>query len=174
MTKIRIKKLIFLFFLADIFVVIFSYFKGFNFFISSQVGFISSVLITLSSFWGYKKLVQHKLSIGDIPKDDIDELDKIDDKFDLYDDEKKEAKDFREVIAMEKARQKGFKSSAKNLQKSFFATISPLRLFSYIFLILSFLYLNTHHLLDIFGLFLGLGVVSFVSLSAGFLYPAKD
>jgi len=162
-----------LFFVAfDIFVLTFSYFKDINFLISSQVGFLASLLVTFSSFWGYKKMVEHKVEIGDIPKEERDELDKIDDKFDLYDENEEEKElDFKEVVALEKAKIKGIKSSAVNLKKSFFATISPLRLLSYLFLVASFLYLNTHHLLDIFGFIVGISVVSFVSLIVGFFQP---
>ena len=159
-----------LFFIAfDIFVLTYSYFQDRNFLISSQVGFLASLLVTLSSYFGYKRMVEHKIAIGDIPKEERDELDKIDDKFELYDeDESDKELDFKEVVAMEKAKIKGIKQSAVNLKRSFFAVISPFRLLSYLFLIASFLYLNTHHLLDIFGFLVGISVVSFVSLIVGF------
>jgi len=172
MTMMSIKRIVLLFVAFDIFVLTYSYFQSFNFLISSQVGFLASLLITLSSFWGYKRMVEHKISIGDIPKEDRDELDKIDDKYELYEEEEEQKEvDFKEVVAMEKAKIKGFKSSAINLKRSFFATISPIRLFAYLFLIASFLYLNTHHLLDIFGFLVGVSVVSVVSLIVGFLKP---
>ena len=164
-----IKKLIFIFIVVDLAVLAFSFFKGTNFLLSSQAGFISSLLVTLASYRGYKNMVEHKVAIGDIPKEERDELDKIDDKFDLYDEDNHEKKlDFKEVVAQEKAKIKGFKNSITNTKKSFFAFISPFRLFAYLFLIASFLYLNTHHLLDIFGFLVGISVVSLVSLVAGF------
>jgi hypothetical protein len=170
MMKMSIKKLIFIFIVVDIFVLAFSFFKGTNFLLSSQAGFISSLLVTLASFQGYKKMVEHKISIGDIPKEDRDELDKIDDKFDLYDEGKEEVEeiDFKEIVAQERAKIKGFKNSVVNTKKSFFAIISPFRIFAYLVLVASFLYLNTHHLLDIFGFLVGISVVSLVSLVAGF------
>jgi len=169
MMKMSIKKLIFIFIIVDLFVLVFSFFQDKNFLLSSQAGFFSSLFVTLASYVGYKKLVEHKVSIGDIPKEERDELDKLDDKFDLYsEDEEIKDVDFKEVVAMERAKIKGVKSSIKNTQKSFFAVISPLRLFAYLFLVASFLYLNTHHLLDIFGFLLGISIVSVVSLIAGF------
>ncbi len=168
-----IKKYLLFFASADSFLVAGGVFKGYNFLVSSQLGFISSLLVTLSSYYGYKKMVEHKVSIGDIPKEERDELDKIDDKFELYDESEAEQKDFKEVVKEEKKKLKGFKNSAKNLKKSFFAVISPYRLFSYLFLILSFLYLNKHHMLDIFGFILGISVVSFVSLLVGFFKPTS-
>ena len=169
MMKMSIKKLIFIFIVVDFAVLAFSFFKGTNFFLSSQAGFISSLLVTLASYRGYKKMVEYKVAIGDIPKEERDELDKIDDKFDLYDEDNHEKElDFKEVVAQEKAKIKGFKNSITNTKKSFFAFISPFRLFAYLFLIASFLYLNTHHLLDIFGFLVGISIVSLVSLVAGF------
>ena len=171
MTKMSIKKYLLIFAGADSLLIVGGLFKGYNFLISSQVGFVSSLLVTLSSYKSYKKMIDYKISIGDIPKEDRDELDKIDDKFDLYDEVQDEEKDFKEIIKEEKKKLRSFKSSAKNLKKSFFAFISPLRLFSYMFLIVSFLYLNKHHLLDIFGFVLGVSVISFVLLVAGFFKP---
>lgn len=165
--KMSIKKLLIYFIVVDIILVIGSFFKGYNFFISSQLGFISSLLVTISSYYGYKKMIENKISIGDIPKEDRDELDVIDDKFDLYSNSEEEQKDFKEVIAIERKNIKGFKKSAKNLQKSFIAVISPYRLFSYLFLIISFFYLNNNHLLNVLGFILGISVVSLVSLIVG-------
>ena len=171
--KMSIRRYLLFFVAFDIFVLTFAFFRDFNFLVSSQAGFLSSLLVTFSSFWGYKKMVEHKIAIGDIPKEDRDELDKIDDKHELYDESEVEKEaDFKEVVAMEKAKIKGFKTSAVNLKKSFFATISPLRLFSYLVLVASFLYLNTHHLLDVIGFVVGVSVVSFVSLVVGFFNPS--
>ena len=119
-----IKKLIFIYIVVDLFVLAFSFFKGTNFLLSSQAGFISSLLVTLASYRGYKKMVEHKVAMGDIPKEERDELDKIDDKFDLYDEDNLEELDFKEVVAQEKAKIKGFKNSITNTKKSFFAFIS--------------------------------------------------
>jgi len=171
MMKMSVKKLIFIFIVVDFAVLAFSFFKGTNFLLSSQAGFISSLLVTLASYRGYKKMVEHKVAIGDIPKEERDELDKIDDKFDLYDEDNHENEkelDFKEVVAQERAKIKGFKNSITNTKKSFFAFISPFRLFAYLFLVASFLYLNTHHMLDIFGFLVGISIVSLVSLVVGF------
>jgi hypothetical protein len=152
---------------VDFVILTFSFFKNINFFLSSQAGFISSLLVTLASYRGYKKMVEHKVAIGDIPKEDRDEFDKIDDKFKLYDEKNQNKElDFKEVLAQEKVKIKGFKKSITNTKKSFFAFISPFRLFAYLFLTASFLYLNTHHMLDIFGFLVGISVVSLVSLIA--------
>ena len=173
MTKMNIKKYLIYFVAVDGVLAIFSSFKGSSFLLSSQTGFISSVLVTLSSYQSYKKMIEYKISIGDIPKEEKDELEKIDDKFDLYS-EDEESDDFKSIVEQEKKNIKGFKTSAKNLKKSIFAFISPLRLGSYLFLIMSFLYLNTHHLLNIFAFILGISVVSLVTLVVGFLKPTTN
>jgi len=58
MTKMSIKKLIFIFMVVDFVILTFSFFKNINFFLSSQAGFISSLLVTLASYRGYKKMVE--------------------------------------------------------------------------------------------------------------------
>ncbi len=161
MKNINLKKYFLSFLFVDIFVIIFGlFFKDKNFLISSQVGFISSVLVIISSFYGYKKMIEQKIEQGDIPVEIEDELDKIDDKYELYQKEE----NIQKIIELERQNNKGLKKSLQNLQKNFFGAISPFRLLSYLFLILSFLYLNAHHLLNIFGYILGISIVSIVVL----------
>ena len=166
-----IKKYLLSYLAVDSLVALYGAFKGSAFLISSQVGFFSTIFITLSSYQSYKKMVESKLARGDIPKQERDLLDKIDDRFELYDEADEEEKDFKEIIKEERKKLKGFKSSIESVKKTFFAFISPLRIFSYLFLILSFLYLNTHHLLNIYAFVLGISVVSIVTLVAGFFKP---
>jgi len=167
-----IKKYLLSYLAVDSLVAVYGAYKGSAFFISSQLGFVSTLLITLSSYQSYKKMVANKLANGDIPQEERELLDKIDDRFELYDEADEEEKDFKEVIKEERKKLKGFKSSVKSVKKTFFAFISPLRIFSYLFLILGFLYLNTHHLLNIYAFVLGISVVSIVTLVAGFIKPA--
>ena len=160
MKNISVKKYFLSFIFVDIFVAVFSLLQGKKFFISSQVGFISSVLVILSSYYSYKKMVQNKIEQGDIPHEIEDDLDKIDDKYELY----QENEDIKKIVELEKSNIKGIKNSAKNVKKSFSAIISPYRLGAYLFLILSFLYLHSHNLLHIWGYLLGISIVSIVTL----------
>ena len=156
----NIKKYLYSFLATDLVVAGFGFFQSKEFLISSQVGFISSLLVTLSSYYGYKKMVEKKIEIGDIPEEEEDELDKIDDKYELYQKEQ----NIKKIIEIEKQNNSGLKKSAKNLSKSFFASISPFRLGAYLFLIFAFLYLNAHGLLNIFGYLVGISIVSVVTL----------
>ena len=72
---------------------------GKNWLISSQSAFFASLLVTISSFFGYKKLIEKKVASGDIPKEDRDDFEIIDDKHDLYKEE-----DFQEVIKQERTK----------------------------------------------------------------------
>ncbi len=166
-TMINIKKSIIFLVIVDLLLVALSIYHGNHWLVSSQSAFFSSLLVTLSSFLGYKKMVEKRLEIGDIPKEDRDELDTIEDIHDLYG----EDKDLKEVIKEERAHIGGLKNTATNLGKSASGAVSLFRLLAYGVLFLSFLYLNRHGLLNIMGYLTGLAVVPIVAfLSIFFSY----
>jgi len=156
---INIKKIAVIFIITDLLLILYSFIEGNHWLINSQSAFVSSVLVTFASFLGYKKMVQKKIEIGDIPKEDRDELDIIEDAHDLYG----EDRDLREVIKEERAKIAGFKNSALNLGKSASGALSAFRLFAYAVLTLSFLYLNRHGMLNIAGFLTGLAIVPIVA-----------
>lgn len=166
-----IKKLLYWIVVADLFLVAFSLRQGMAWLISSQTAFFSSLLVTVASFYAYKLLVQKKIANGDIPPEERDELDVIEDKYELYDDEVHEERDtvadLKAVIKEERAKIGGIKNSAQNIAKTFSAIFSPLRVASYIVLILGFLYINRHGYLNIWAYVTGLTVVPVVSMSLG-------
>ena len=165
-----IKKLLYWMVVADLFLVAISLNFGINWLISSQTAFVSSLLVTLASFYAYRGLIQKRVESGDIPPEDRDELDVIEDKHELYDDEEPsdvDVKDLKAVIKEERAKIGGIKNSAQNIAKTFSALVSPLRVSAYIVLILGFLYLNRHEYLEIWGYVSGLTIVPLVSLFAG-------
>jgi hypothetical protein len=166
---ISIKKLLYWIVVVDLFLIAFSLNKGINWLISSQTAFISSLLVTLASFYAYKQLVHKKIESGDIPEEDRDELDIIEDKHELYDEVHTEnvTEDLKAVIKEERAKIGGIKNSAQNIAKSFSAIFSPLRVVAYIVLVLGFLYINRHGYLEIWAYVSGLMVVPLVSLVAG-------
>ena len=163
-----IKKLLYWIVVADLFLIAFSLTKGMNWLISSQTAFISSLLVTLASFYAYKMMIQKKVESGDIPEEDRDELDIIEDKHELYDDASYDSTaDLKAVIKEERAKIGGVKNSAQNIAKTLTAIFSPLRVAAYIFLILGFLYLNRHEYLEIWGYVSGLTLIPVVSLFFG-------
>jgi len=141
-----IKRILSVISVLDIFLIIFSLYKGgVLWLINSQAAFLSSLLVTSASYLSYKKRVLQKANDKEITYDERDELDKIDDRYELFEEEKEEEqKDFKEIIQEEKKRQKGFKNAFSNLKTTLPAILSPLRFFAYLFLIASFFYLNRH------------------------------
>jgi len=156
---INIKQIVTVLILADLSLIFFSIYFGDHWLVSSQSAFFASLLVTISSFIGYKKMIDKRIANGDIPKEDRDELDIIEDVHDLYGEEK----DLKEVIKEERAKIGGFKNTAVNLGKSASGAVSIFRLLSYGVLFLSFLYLNRHGLLNIMAYLSGLAVVPLVA-----------
>jgi len=160
---IDIKKTLILLLCVDILLVAFSIYLGDSWLISSQSAFFASLLITVSSFFGYKKMVEKRIKSGDIPKEDRDDFEIIDDKHDLYGKE-----DLKEVIKEERAKIANFKTTALNLGKSAGGALSVFRILAYGVLFLSFLYLNRQELLNITAYLVGLAIVPFTALASIF------
>ncbi len=156
---ISIKKFLALLLVVDTALIVISLYIGENWLISSQSAFLASLLVTISSFYGYKKMVEKKIASGDIPKEERDELEIIDDKYNLY-----EKESLKEVIKEERAKIVSFKQSILNLGKTSSGALSIFRLLAYGTLVLSFLYLNRQELLNIGGYLVGLAVVPFVAI----------
>jgi hypothetical protein len=161
---IDIKKVILVLLVVDLVLIGLSISYGNNWLISSQSAFFVSLLVTISSFLGYRQMVRKRLEIGDIPKEMRDELDIIEDSHDLY----SEDLDLKEVIKQEREKIGGVKNSMLNLGKSATGALSIFRLLAYGVLFLSFLYLNRHGLLNIMGYLSGLAIVPLTATVAVF------
>lgn len=128
------------------------------FLLSSQLGFFCAIIIACVSFYSYKKRVLKKLTQKDNVKTSDDEkIDKISD----------EQKDAKTLLNEEKARLKAQKTKLKDMGLG--TAFVPYRLFAYAILVAGFILLKRNDLLDIFGLFLGLSIMPFGALLAGFL-----
>ncbi len=108
------------------------------------VGFITSSIIILASFKSYKNMVESRLesNLENIEFNDRDEIDKIDDPYELYSEDEVDSNlSASELIKEEKKRLKrdklGFKESFKNSLRAF----SFLRVSAYFIFILGFFYL---------------------------------
>ncbi|MCH9814394.1 MAG: hypothetical protein K0U47_10700 [Epsilonproteobacteria bacterium] len=152
---ISIKYIIGLFLFVDMTLLLFAFNQGEHWVVSSQSAFFASLLVTLASYLGYKNMVTKKLEAGDIPKEDREFIDEIEDKHDLYGEEK----DLKEVIKEERAKIVGVKKSTHNLVKSASGALSLFRLAAYGVLFLSFLYLNRHGMLNVTAYLVGLAIV---------------
>lgn len=161
-TMINIKRIILIFSAVDLALIIFALSRSENWLISSQSAFFASMLVTLASYFGYKKMIKKRIDAGDIPEEERELLETIEDPHDLYGEEK----DFKEVIKEERAKIGGFKTSAQNLAKSASGALSIFRLVAYGVLFLSFLYLNRHGLLNVTAYLVGLAIVPLTAMIA--------
>jgi hypothetical protein len=155
--------------IVDIGVVIFCLISGNReWFINSQIGYISSSLVVIASFISYSNMVKKSLKNNVVvPEDNRDTIEKIEDPYDLYskDDNEVEKKDsFKEVIKEEKERLKKNKRSFWQVSKDSRASFSIYRLGAYGLLILGFFYLNNNHKLNISSYLLGLSLPPIVMI----------
>jgi len=142
--------------------------------INFELAFVSSVLIILGSFHGYKKMITRRLDTGEGMNEAL--LDKLEDPYNLYDDEEKSENfdiedkaelDLASVVKEEKKRLKQDKQTIKKTIKSAPGVFSPLRFIPYALLILSFIGLNNNHILDVVAFLVGLGVGIAIAIFLG-------
>jgi len=138
-----------------------------------ELAFISSIFIILGSFHGYKRMINKRLEVGEGMNDEI--MEKLEDPYNLYDDEKNEALeieqdpevDLASVVKEEKKRLKQDKQTIKKTVKSTPGIFSPLRFIPYAVLVLSFIALNNNHVLDVVAFLVGLGVGIAIAIFLG-------
>jgi len=116
-------KISFVYLGASVFLILLSLFMGGKWLINTQVAFICSMIIIFASFLSYKGMIEKRLEDGAIPEE-VDELDKIDDKFGLFrEDEDIESKElskeeFVKLYKEERKKSSGIKQTFSNLFKS--------------------------------------------------------
>jgi cellulose synthase/poly-beta-1,6-N-acetylglucosamine synthase-like glycosyltransferase len=149
-----------LFFLLNLFFTLFflltqKYLLLLNF----QIASISAILIAIGSFLGYKKEVVKKSQEFEIDnEEDKDTIDKIEDPYNIFDEEINEKElskeDIQKIIAQEKSKIKKF--SIKNIFLTIGAIFSPFRIIGYLVLIIGFFWLKANHFLEIFSYLFGI------------------
>jgi hypothetical protein len=141
--------------------------------INTQVAFISSLLVIFASFLSYKGMIEKKLENGEIGEE-RDLLDKIDDKYELFEEsEMKEEKElskeeFVKIYKQERKKSSGIKQSLANLFKSGRGVFNPFRLGAYAFLCLAMLFLIRQELFSAIPFLVGIGAIPLASLLLGF------
>ncbi len=128
---------------------------------STQIGFISSSLVMIGSMVSYSRMVNTTVAQNITMMDDSkDVIDKLEDPYDLYDEEaiEEEGKDFVEIVKEEKQKLKENKRTFSQTIKDSKAAFSMYRLGAYVALALGFLYLNRHDLLQIPSYILALSI----------------
>jgi len=152
--------------IVDFTIILLSYLFGEeHWLINTQMAFIPSALVMLGSMLSYKSMVQGRLNVGAIPDDERDTLDKLEDPYDLYDEELKEDdknKTLVEVVKEERANLKKSRRSIWQTTKDSKASFSFYRLGAYMVLIFGFFYLNNNKLLDIPIYLISLSIPSIV------------
>jgi len=151
--------------IVDFFIIIILYFLGdTHWLVNSQVAFISSSVVMLSSMKSYKSMVDGRLNVGSIPDDERDTLDKLEDPYDLYDEERKsdEEKNLVEVVKEERANLKKSRRSVWETTKDAKPSFSFYRLAAYALLIFGFFYLNSNKLLVIMPYLIFLSVPTII------------
>ena len=137
---------------VDLVIVLLLYFFGAeHWLVNSQVAYISSSLVMFGSMLSYKGMVKQRLGAGAIPDDERDTLDKLEDPYDLFDDEVKkeeeQEKTLVEVVKEERANLKKSRRSVWETTKDAKPAFSFYRLAAYGGLILGFFYLNSNKFL---------------------------
>ncbi len=120
--------------------------------LNTQIGFISSALVLGASMFSYSQMVYSRLESGTaVPDDDRDEIDKMEDPYDLYGEDAPvdETQQLKEAIREEKQRMKQNRRSAYQTLKDSRASLSILRLGAYLLLFVGFFYLSKNQLLHI-------------------------
>lgn len=118
--------------------------------------------------------MRKKLENGEIPEE-REELDKIDDKYCLFDEEENvvekelSKEEFVKLYKEEKKKNAGFKQSFSNLFKSGRGIFNPFRLGAYVFLCLAMLFLIRQELFSALPFLVGIGAVPISSLFLGFI-----
>jgi len=170
MTVMVLKKTISLIALLQMSVLLLSFYSV-DFFINFEVALISSVLIMFGSMYSYSKLVQKRLDSGMYDMSDSDDIDKLDDPYDLYSEaveDETPPEDVKSMIKEEKARLKV--NTVKNFKTASPALISVFRLLPYLFLVMGFMALNNNEMLLLVPYLTGLGFGVVVGLFIGKLF----
>ncbi len=140
--------------IVDLAIALLLYFLGAeHWLVNSQVAFVSSSLVMLGSMQSYKNMVKGRLGVGAILDDERDTIDKIEDPYELFDNEKKkedeEEKTLAEVVKEERANLKKNRRSILQTTKDAKASFSFYRLGAYAVLVFGFFYLNNNHFLKL-------------------------
>ena len=133
--------------------------------VNTQIGYITSALVMGGSMLGYAQMVRSRLASGAIPYiDDREMIDRIDDPHQLYEAASSEpeipanAETLKATIREEKARHKVHRRSLGETVRDSRAAMSLYRLGAYGVLIVGFLYLRGHHLLQIAPYLIGISL----------------
>ena len=171
-----IKKFTSTFVLVDLCVLVVSFIFGDSLWvINTQMAFISSMLITIGSYVGYKNNINKRVqNVSPETLDDLpDAYDIVDDKFDLYSENEINEKELtsqevQDIFQEEKSKLKN-KNTFMNTIRTTTAATSIYRIFGYASLVLGFFYLRNN------DLFLAIPyLIGFLIVPLGVLFNYKS
>ncbi len=164
-----IRKLSFVYLIADFLLIAVSIYLGGLWLLNTQVAFILSMIITFASFFSYKVMIEKRIEEGD-KREYRDFYDELDDAYNLYEDEI-DLKNRAEEITKKVEKKSSFYRMFANLASSISGALSLYRLLSYLLLVVVILYMIRHEVFSPIAFFVGISVVPIASL-IGFL--ARD
>ena len=142
--------------------------------LNTQIGALSALLVALGSFMGYRHTIQNEVErvAGMNLDDDRDEVSKIDDPYDLYDEEViNEApvsdEEAKRIFQEEKEKLKR-RSTIKNIFLTYRGIFSPFRILGYFLLVFGFFYLEGNGYLQLIPYLLGLSILAATTVIASF------
>jgi hypothetical protein len=119
MMTMTIRRLALTFAMLDLIAIIASIWLGFGWLVNTQAGFFGSLIVTVFSLISYKKMVENR--VENYEETGRDELDRVDDPYELYDDEAAESR----------PKPSALKQNAKAAKTGALGFFSPLRLGGY-------------------------------------------
>jgi hypothetical protein len=131
---------------------------------STQIGYITATFVMIASIISHRRMVNARVKHNIVTMDDSkDVIDKLEDPYDLYsEDAVVEEKSLAQTVKEEKKKLKENRRSVFQTIKDTKAALSFYRLGAYALLILGFLYLNRHGLLQIPSYILSVGIPSVI------------
>lgn len=137
-------------------------FFNMNTLVNTQIAYFSSSLVMFASMLSYKKMVENRVEMGMVIQDDNrDDIDKLEDPYDLYSEDVEvpnEDVDLKEAVKEEKLKMKANRRTVGQTIKDTKAALSFYRIFAYLVLVVGFLYLNRHGMLEIFPYIISLSI----------------
>ena len=151
-------------FFWDALLVVLSLYQGGAWLLNSQLAFLSSLFVTVASYFSYKRLIDKRLALGE-GEQLRDSIQKQEDPYEVYDEAEDTTETLKQVIKEERAKVTSLKQTGENLYKSLSGIFSPFRLLSYLFLFFAFLYLANGGHFVVWAYVSGLFVVPLTAMS---------
>jgi hypothetical protein len=156
--------------IVDIGIIIFCMLAGNkSWLISSQVGYISSLLVVLASMLSYKNMLKSSVDNGIITADNDNILSEIEDPHGLYDEE-----DYTKNIEQKDIEEDEPKRTTVESLKHSRASLSIYRLMAYGALIAGFMLLSSEHILHIPSYLFGIFIAPVITIGMIFLNKANN